>query len=147
MQPSHQQVQHKIQQRETGARLEQQEATALRRQQDAEAERVHTAIAAEQRRGLLKISQFIWLSFGVLEGLIGLRILLKLIAANPDNPFAKFIYGVTEPFLWPFVGLTSTPAANGIVLEIHSIIALFVYALLSVLVERMIRIIFSRPKV
>jgi len=147
MQPSHHQVQHSIQQREAGAKLEQQEAAALHRQQDAETERVHAAIAAEQQRGLLKISQFIWLGFGVLEGLISLRILLKLIAANPQSPFAHLIYEITRPFLAPFVGLTPSPAANGVVLEIHSIVALFVYALISVLIERLIWIIFSRPKV
>jgi len=115
--------------------------------QDKEAEKVHTLIETEQRRTLIKISQFIWLGFGVLEGLIGLRILLKLIAANPQSPFANLIYEVTKPFLAPFVGLTPTPAANGVVLEIHSIIALFVYALISVLIERLIWIIFSRPNV
>lgn len=102
---------------------------------------------AEQRRLLLKLTQFIWLGFGLLEGLIGLRILLKLIAANPDSPFARLVYEMTRPFLAPFVGLTSTPAANGVVLEIHAIVALFVYALVSVLVERLIWIIFSRPAV
>jgi uncharacterized protein YggT (Ycf19 family) len=115
--------------------------------QDKEAEKVHTLIETEQRRTLIKISQFIWLGFGVLEGLIGLRILLKLIAANPQSPFANLIYEVTKPFLAPFVGLTPTPAANGVVLEIHSIVALFVYALISVLIERLIWIIFSRPRV
>ncbi len=115
--------------------------------QDKEAEKVHTLIEAEQRRTLIKISQFIWLGFGVLEGLIGLRILLKLIAANPQSPFANLIYEVTKPFLAPFVGLTPAPAANGVVLEIPSIVALFVYALISVLIERLIWIIFSRPQV
>lgn len=135
------------QQRKEEARLQQEVAVAVLRQEDAEAARVHATVEAEQRRGLLKLTQFVWLGFGVLEALIGLRILLKLIAANPDNPFAQFIYSITDLFLWPFVGLTRTPAAQGIVLEIHSIIALFVYALLSVLIGRMIRIIFSRPKV
>jgi len=115
--------------------------------QDKEAEKAHTLIETKQRRTLLKISQFIWLGFGVLEGLIGLRILLKLIAANSQSPFANLIYEVTKPFLAPFVGLTPTPAANGVVLEIHSIMALLVYALISVLIERLIWIIFSRPKV
>jgi uncharacterized protein YggT (Ycf19 family) len=115
--------------------------------QDPEAEQAHKLIETEQRRTLLKISQFIWLGFGVLEGLIGLRILLKLIAANPESPFAHLIYAITQPFLAPFVGLTPSPAANGVVLEIPSIVALFVYALISVLIERLIWIIFSRPKV
>jgi uncharacterized protein YggT (Ycf19 family) len=114
---------------------------------DPEAEPTHRLIETEQRRTLLKISQFIWLGFGVLEGLIGLRILLKLIAANPESPFAHLIYAITQPFLAPFVGLTPSPAANGVVLEIPSIVALFVYALISVLIERLIWIIFSRPKV
>jgi hypothetical protein len=127
--------------------LQAQEAAAVRLQREADTEHVHAAIEAEQRRTLLILSQFAWLSFGVLEGLIALRILLRLIAANPSAPFAEFIYAVTAPFLWPFMGLTTTPAANGIELEIHSNIAMLVYALASVLVERLIRIIFSRPRV
>jgi YggT family protein len=115
--------------------------------QDQEAAKAHAQIEIEQRQTLIKISQFIWLGFGVLEGLLGLRILLKLIAANPQSPFAHLIYAVTQPFLAPFVGLTPTPAANGVVLEINAIIALFVYALISLLVERLIWIIFSRPRV
>src|SRR5574337_827911 len=100
-------------------------------QKDREAAKAHARIETEQRRTLIKISQLIWLGFGVLEGLIGLRILLKLIAANPQSPFANLVYEVTKPFLAPFVGLTPAPAANGVVLEIPSIVALFVYALLS----------------
>jgi hypothetical protein len=129
------------------AKLQREAAIALGRQQLAEAERVRATMDAEQRQLLLKFSQFIWLGFGVLEGLIGLRILLKLVAANPDTPFAKLIYAVTNVFLWPFTGLTLTPAANGMVLEIPSIIAWFFYALVSILIQRLIWITFSRPRV
>lgn len=101
-------------------------------------------VSVEQERFLFKISQFIWLAFGVLEGLIGLRFVLKLIAANPENPFASFIYLITQPFLAPFVGLTPTYTMNGVVLEIYAVVAMIVYALLSILVERLIRIAFSR---
>jgi YggT family protein len=101
----------------------------------------------DQRQVLFKLSQFIWLSFGVLEGLIGLRILLRLMAANPASPFARLVYEITQPFLAPFAGLTATPAANGVVLEVSSIVALFVYALLSVLIERLFWILFSRSSV
>jgi YggT family protein len=112
---------------------------------DMEAEQIDTQLKARQRQTLLKLSQLVYLGFGVLEGLIGLRIVLKLMAANPESSFAHLVYAVTQPFLAPFAGLTATPAANGIVLEISSIIALFVYALLSVLIERLIWIVFSRP--
>lgn len=110
-------------------------------------DQVRAEMETQQRQTLLKLSQFIWLGFGILEGLIGLRILLKLIAANPEAPFARLVYAATQPFLAPFVGLTPTPAANGVVLEIHSIVAVFVYALISVLVERLSWIVFSRPRV
>ena len=139
--------QHQLQHQQAEAQLQQEEAAAALRQQEAQSVRVEASLEAENRRTLYKISQFIWLCFGILEGLIGLRILLKLMAANPDNPFARLIYGITDVFLWPFVGLTMTPAANGVVLEIHSIVALFVYALVSLLADRLIRIIFSRPRV
>lgn len=138
---------HQAEEREAQARL-QRAATAARVQQQAAAnERAQAAIMTEERRTLLKVSQFIWLGFGVIEGLIGLRLLLKLMAANPNNPFAIMVYGISDLFVWPFLGLTITPAANGVVLEISSIIALFFYVLVSILVERMIWIIFSRPKV
>lgn len=139
--------QHQLQNQQAEARIQQEEAAAALRQQEAQSVRVEANLEAENRRTLYKISQFIWLCFGILEGLIGLRILLKLMAANPDNPFARLIYGITDVFLWPFVGLTATPAANGVVLEIHSIVALFVYALISLLADRLIRLIFSRPRV
>jgi len=138
---------HQAQQREMEARLQREAEAARRQQQAAENERAHAAVLAEERRTLLKVSQFIWLGFGVVEGLIGLRLLLKLLAANPNNPFAMLVYAVSDLFVWPFMGLTITPAANGVVLEISSIIALFFYVLVSILVERMIWIIFSRPKV
>jgi len=101
----------------------------------------------EQRRFLLKISQFIWLLVGILEGTILLRIVLKLIGANPNNAFTQLVYAFTAPFLAPFAGIQSSPSAEGLVLEIPAIVALLVYALISVVIERAIWILFSRPKV
>lgn len=126
---------------------QEQENEALRREQETADRKALLLIQADQRRMFLKIAQFFWLGFGLLEGLIGLRIVLKLIAANPQNSFANFIYSVTSMFLWPFVGLTMTPAANGVVLEISSIVALVVYFLLAVFVQRLLWIVFSRPTV
>ncbi|MBP7691056.1 MAG: YggT family protein [Anaerolineales bacterium] len=111
------------------------------------ADRLHAQMEAGQRRALLKFSQLIWLGFGLLEGLIGLRVVLKLMAANPQAPFAQWVYAATQPFLAPFVGLTLTPAAGGVVLEVYALVALLAYALLSILVERLIWIVFSRPRV
>jgi hypothetical protein len=102
----------------------------------------NTAVARTE--GLRKITQLLWLLLGILEGLIALRIVLKFIAANPASPFANLIYSLTDLFLWPFFGLTVTPNFNGIVLEIPSIIAMIVYALITWVIVRLIWLLFDR---
>src|ERR687884_505965 len=72
-------------------------------------------VAAERRLGLYQVTWLLWTLLGIVEILLGLRVVLKLMAANPNNGFAQFIYGVTAPLLAPFLGLTVTPAANGVV--------------------------------
>ena len=89
------------------------------------------AVSAQEReRRLIKASQVLWFLAGILEVAIGLRVLLKLLAANPDAGFARFIYGITGVFLAPFFGLLATPSANGAVLELPTIFGMIVYALL-----------------
>ena len=56
-----------------------------------------------------KTTQIIVLGFGILEVVIGLRIVLKLVGANPDSPIVALIYGMTTPFLAPFLGLIGSP--------------------------------------
>jgi uncharacterized protein YggT (Ycf19 family) len=99
-----------------------------------------------QRVFSLKLTHFVWLVFGVIEGLIGLRVLLKLMAANPGNPFASMIYATTEVFLLPFRGLTIEPSVGGVVLEVSSIIALGVYAMLAWVVVRGLWILLYQPR-
>lgn len=100
--------------------------------------------AAAQRSFTYQITGILWLMFGALEGLLGLRLILKLLAANPSNPFAQLIYGLSDLFVWPFVGLTVTPSAAGIVVEIHTIIAMVVYAILAWLVISLVRVLLYR---
>jgi hypothetical protein len=94
---------------------------------------------------LVRITQFIWLIAGVLEALFAVRIVLKLLAANPAAGFAQFIANVTAPFLAPFAGLLANPtASNGSVLEITTLIAMLVYALLAWGIVRLLWIVFER---
>lgn len=95
---------------------------------------------------LRRITGLIQLGFGVLNGTIGLRFLLKLMAANPQNPFASLIYFITQPFLWMFQGLTRTPSFEGIEIEFFSLIAIVVYGLLSWIIVQLIWILFARMK-
>jgi hypothetical protein len=100
----------------------------------------------EQRIFSFKATQLIWLFLGILEGMIALRIGLKLIAANPDSPIVALIYGFTNLFLFPFAGMTVTPSAGGMVLELSSFFAMAVYALIAWAIERIVWVIFYRPQ-
>jgi hypothetical protein len=104
-----------------------------------------TSAGSDRALLLAKSYQIIWLLVGILEGLFGLRFLLKLIAANPGNAFAQLVYGLTDLFLAPFFSLTSTPEAGGMVLEVPTIIAMMVYALAGWTLIHTLRVLFSRP--
>jgi YggT family protein len=80
---------------------------------------------------MVLFTRLIWLILGFVEAIIGLRIVLRLLAADPANPFASFIYNLSALFVWPFVGLIEDPAFNGSALEVTSIIAMFVYLLVA----------------
>ena len=100
---------------------------------------------ARRRYSLMRISQLVWLVAGIIEALIGIRFVLKLMAANPNAGFAQFIYGITAPFLATFVNLTATPSVDGSVLEFWSLIAIVVYALLAWAIVKIIWILFYKP--
>ena len=100
----------------------------------------------EQRIFTFKATQLIWLFLGILEALIVLRIGLKLIGANPDSPIVALIYGITALFLLPFTELISSPTIGGSVLEISSMFAMLIYALIAWVVERTVWLVFYRPR-
>ena len=100
----------------------------------------------EQRIFSFKITQLIWLALGILEAIIALRVGLKLIGANPDSPIVSLIYGFTYIFLFPFEGMTATPAAGSLVLELSSLFAMMIYALIAWAVERIIWLLLYRPR-
>jgi hypothetical protein len=100
----------------------------------------------EQRIFSFKVTQLIWLLLGILEVFIALRIGLKLIGANPDSPIVALIYGFTYLFLFPFTGLIGSPTAGNMVLELSSMFAMLIYALIAWAVERTVWLIFYRPR-
>lgn len=88
----------------------------------------------------LHAAQIVALVFGVIEALIAIRFVLKLLAANPVAEFSSFVYSLTDPFVAPFQGVFPTPAGHNSVLEISSILAVIVYALLGKLATRIAQI-------
>jgi hypothetical protein len=101
---------------------------------------------ADRRDILQRFEQAIWLVFGIVEGLIAIRFVLRLLGANPAAGFAQFIYGLTAPLLAPFVGLFPSPRFEGSVLEVTSIVALIVYAMLAWLIVRVFSLLVSENR-
>lgn len=99
--------------------------------------------SAPARVLVARVAALIWLLFGILEALIGLRVVLKLIAANPGTGFAQGLYNFTDIFLAPFAGLVASPVFGNGVLEIYSLVAIIVYALLAWVIVRLFRLIFT----
>jgi hypothetical protein len=92
-----------------------------------------------------KITELTWLFFIILEVLIGLRVVMKLIGANPASLFVGVLYGVTGIFLIPFAGMINNPTFGSMVLEISSIIAMIVYVLVGWIVDRLIYLVLYWP--
>lgn len=117
--------------------MSEQQVTEVRTTQpDAEQEHRHFTVRA---------MQVIWLGLGVLEALIGLRIVFKLIAFDPGNILGATLYKITSPLLLPFAGLISTPVLGGTVPEIPAIFAMVIYALAAGVTAKLIEVIFYRP--
>jgi hypothetical protein len=88
-----------------------------------------------------------YLVFGIIEGLLAIRFVLKLLGANPQAGFTSFIYGLTDTFMAPFRNLfptVATGSSSGAVMETSVVIAIIVYALIAYVLARLIVIIFFR---
>ena len=111
----------------------------------AATEQVTRDVAAERRMQMFQVTRIIWTILGLLEIFLGIRFVLHLIGANAASGFAQFVYGVTGPFMAPFVGLVSTPSAGATTFEVTALIAMAVYALFFWIIARVIPIAADRP--
>ena len=72
-----------------------------------------------------------WYIVGFIIVLLVLRLVLLLLGANDNNAFVGFVYALSGVFAWPFYGIFSyQPAYGQSVLEVSSLVAIAVYALI-----------------
>ena len=70
--------------------------------------------------------------FSVLEVVLALRLLFRLLGANPQNSFITVLYRLSHVFVGPFNGIFNDQAlGNQSVLEVSTLIAIALYALLA----------------
>lgn len=76
----------------------------------------------------------------IVEGLIGLRVILKLFGAFSGAPFVNWVYETTNPLLQPFSGMFPSPRIEGrFVIEFSALFALIIYALAGYLLTAFVR--------
>lgn len=77
----------------------------------------------------------------IIETLLLFRFLLSLLGANRGNGFADFVFTTTWPLVQPFMGLFGFETAFGASrIEVETIIAALVYAVLAMIVMALLRL-------
>lgn len=93
-----------------------------------------------------RAQQALWLVLVLGEILLGLRFILRLLGANPEATFAKFIYGITAPFVAPFAGLFGTPSFEGNAFEFTTLVAMLIYALLAWVIVKVMLLLLNETR-
>lgn len=86
---------------------------------------------------LYRGTQIVWYVLGILEALMAFRFVLKLLAANPGAGFTSFIYGVTYPFVVPFLSVFKISKVEGSIFEWTTLLAMFVYWLIAIAIIKL----------
>lgn len=98
----------------------------------------------ERGRALARVSQIVDYIFFVIYGLLTIRLLLELFAARENAGFVKFIKSATGIFYAPFQGIVASPSKDGFTLALPIVVAIVVYMLLHLAINRLLRIFAHR---
>jgi uncharacterized protein YggT (Ycf19 family) len=100
--------------------------------------------AVEESPGILA-SRIIWFVAGVILVLLAFRFVFILAGANQGSGFVDFIYSVSHPFAAPFFGIFGYHLNYGVSrVELSTLVAMVVYALIAYGLERLLTI--RRPR-
>jgi hypothetical protein len=85
--------------------------------------------------------------FGIVQALIGVRIILLLADANQGNQLVKFIYDTSAFFIGPFEGILHTNAvrAGASVLDIAALVAIVGWTILEAVILAGVRVARREP--
>lgn len=108
--------------------------TTVQRQSVAKTTEVSGAVVAKR---------VIYYVGGVIIALLAVRMLLQLLGANQGNGFVDFVYALSGIFVMPFYGIFGEPTFGQSHFETSTLVAIVVYALLTVGVGKLMTV--SRP--
>jgi uncharacterized protein YggT (Ycf19 family) len=93
-------------------------------------------------RGLARLSQLIDYLFWLLYSLLLIRLLLVFFSANSWAGFVRFVDALTNPFYAPFRGIVANQSVEGgYTLAVPVLIAIVVYGLLHLAINKLLRVI------
>jgi uncharacterized protein YggT (Ycf19 family) len=98
----------------------------------------------ERARVAARVSQVVDYVFYVIYSLISLEIILDLLGARDSNAFKQFIDLLSAPFLAPFRTLMPDLSRGRFQLHVSYIVAIFVYLLLHMGVNGLLRMAVRR---
>lgn len=96
---------------------------------------------ARRRHVVDRAYQLLDYAFFVLYGLLGIRVVLAVMAANEATGFVAFIHAMTQPFYGPFEDIVASVPVAGGVLEMSVLIAMLAYLLLHVAVRGLLHVL------
>jgi len=96
--------------------------------------------AATVRYAIGKLNDFMQWFMAVLEVTLGIRFFFKLIGAASQNPFAGFLYSLTDIVLFPFNGIVSSYNNR---VEWQTLIAMIIYWLIFWGIRRFLHILIT----
>ena len=99
-------------------------------------------VATQRPSGLTLASRIVILLFGIVQLVIGLRILLLALDARHGNALVAGILNLSQLFVMPFEGILNTNAlgAGGAVLDLAAILALLGWTALELVVLAILRV-------
>lgn len=104
-----------------------------------------TAVATEVRSPIeVILARVITWVFGVIIAFIGVRFVLELFGANVQAGFVRFVYGVSDIFMAPFVAVFNTQRVQAATFEWSALVAIAVYVLIAWGLIELIRAISPR---
>lgn len=81
----------------------------------------------ETKKTIFRFNQVVWYILGLIEVILGFRMTLKALSANPLSGFTNLIYAISDPLTIPFRGILETSVSQGAVFEWSTIVAAIVY--------------------
>jgi hypothetical protein len=92
----------------------------------------------EAREDYYQLANIVYVIFGLLELLLGLRFVFLLLGANQMSGFVTLVYGLTGPLVAPFEGIFGVPSLAHATFDAATLVAMLVYAVLCWAIVRLI---------